>query len=202
MTRRLAPLAALVRRLRVQERAIAITEFALTAPLFLLLLMGIFDYSWQMYAKQVLQGAVAKAARDSTLEAYMKDQTALDNKVKAAVQAVFRNAELTFTRKAYDSFDEVGDPEPFKDVNRNKAYDVGECFEDINANGRWDADRARTGNGGADDIVVYSASMKVKRILPVWTMLGQSQDTTLKATTVLRNQPFAAGTDADPVRCT
>ncbi len=201
MTRRLVSIVAFGRRLRAHDRATAITEFALTAPMFLLLLMGIFDYSWQMYAKQVLQGAVAKAARDSTLEVYMKDQSALDAKVKAAVQAVFKDAEVEFSRKVYDSFDEVGDPEAFKDINKNKVYDIGECFEDINANGKWDADRARTGNGGADDIVLYAASMKVKRILPVWNMLGQPQEKTLIATTVLRNQPFAAGTDADPVKC-
>ena len=39
-----------LRRLARDDRGTAITEFALTAPLFLLILMGIFDFSWQMYA--------------------------------------------------------------------------------------------------------------------------------------------------------
>ena len=112
MTRRLTDLA---RRLRGHQRGTAITEFALTAPLFLLLLMGIFDYSWQFYARQVLQGAVAKAARDSTLEGNAASQTALDDKVRTAVKNVFGDATVTFTRQTYDSFDAVGKPEPFKD---------------------------------------------------------------------------------------
>ena len=198
MTRRFIDLA---RRLRGHQRGTAITEFALTAPLFLLLLMGVFDFSWQFYAKQVLQGAVAKAARDSTLEVNAGNQAALDTKVRSAVQMVFSNAEVTFTRKVYDSFDQVGKPEPFKDKNGNNSYDSGECFEDFNGNGSWDADRGKTGNGGADDVVLYTASMEFKRVLPVWAMLGQPQSTTLSQSTVLRNQPYRAGTDANPAKC-
>jgi len=183
------------------QRGVAAVEFALTAPLFLLLLMGAFDFSWQFYAKQVLQGAVAKAARDSTLESNAGDQAALDAKVRAEVQKVFSNATVTFTRKAYDSFDQVGKPESFKDKNGNNSYDSGECFEDYNGNGSWDADRGKAGNGGADDVVLYTASMEFKRVLPVWKMLGQSQETTLTQTTVLRNQPYRAGTDANPAKC-
>ncbi|HWT42267.1 MAG TPA: TadE/TadG family type IV pilus assembly protein [Sphingopyxis sp.] len=199
MTRRFIELA---RRLRGHQRGTAITEFALTAPLFLLLLMGIFDYSWQFYARQVLQGAVAKAARDSTLEGNAANQAVLDEKVRTAVKNVFGKATVTFTRQTYDSFDAVGKPEPFKDKNGNNQYDAGECFEDINANGSWDADRGRTGNGGADDVVLYTASMEFNRILPVWQMLGQPQKTILKQSTVLRNQPYNAGTNANPVKCT
>jgi len=199
MTRRFIELA---RRLRGHQRGTAITEFALTAPLFLLLLMGIFDYSWQFYARQVLQGAVAKAARDSTLEGNAANQAVLDEKVRTAVKNVFGKATVTFTRQTYDSFDAVGKPEPFKDKNGNNQYDAGECFEDINANGSWDADRGRAGNGGADDVVLYTASMEFNRILPVWQMLGQPQKTILKQSTVLRNQPYNAGTNANPVKCT
>ena len=197
MTRRHA----LIRRLRRNERGIAAVEFALTAPLFLLLLMGIFDFCWQMYAQQVLQGAVAKAGRDSTLERYASDQSGLDNLVRKQVLNVFVNADVSFTRKAYDSFDQVGTEERYTDSNNNGRYDAGECFDDFNKNGSWDADRGRNGNGNADDVVLYTASMKFKRVLPVWKMLGQSQETTLSSSTVLRNQPFASGVDSPQDTC-
>jgi hypothetical protein len=198
MTRRLA----FARRLRRDRRGAAILEFALTAPVFLLLLMGIFDFGWQLYARQVLQGAMSKAARDSTLEANMASQTALDARVETAVKNVFRQATVDFSRKTYDSFDAVGSPEPFVDKPPlNGKYDIGECFEDINGNGKWDADRARGGNGGADDVVLYTATMTFDRVLPVWNILGQSKTVTLTETTVLRNQPFTIGTDANPVKC-
>lgn len=197
MTRRNA----LLRRLRANERGLAMVEFALTAPLFLLILMGIFDYCWQMYAQQVLQGAVSKAGRDSTLQVNASDQSALDDAVEAQVLKVFHTAQMSFTRKAYDRFDQVAVEERYTDANDNGSYDSGECFDDFNNNGRWDADRGIEGNGGADDVVLYTASMTFDRVLPVWKMLGQPQSTTLSSSTVLRNQPFATGSDAPPDEC-
>ncbi len=184
MTRR-----SFLHRLRRSESGNAIVEFALTAPLFLLILMGIFDFSWQIYGKQVLLGAVSKAARDATLEGNALNQTALDDKVRSKVQDVFKSGQVTFVRKAYDSYSEVGDPEAFTDSNSNGQYDSGECFEDVNGNASWDADRGQAGNGGAEDVVLYTATLEISRVLPVWAMLGQSQTSKLTATTVLRNQP-------------
>lgn len=192
----------LLRRLRRNERGVAILEFALTAPVFLLILVGLFDYTWQMYANQVLQGAVAKAARSATLESNSTDQTALDNEVRKRVLVIFKEATVTFSRKSYESFDEIGDPEPYTDKNKNGKYDSGECFEDMNGNASWDPDRGKTGNGGADDVVLYTAQMKFKRILPLWKMMGFPQETTLSATTVLRNQPFSNSSSSSTVICT
>lgn len=180
----------IIRRLRRNERGTALIEFALTAPLFLLLLMGVFDYCWQMYAQQVLQGSVNEAARLSTLESFVDDQSELDGRVIERVQTVFRDSEVSFSRKAYESFDQVGKPEPLTDKNGNGTWDTGECFEDLNGTGSWEADRGANGNGGADDIILYEVSMKFERVLPVWFMLGEDRETTLVATTVLRNQPF------------
>lgn len=190
------------RALRRDNRAAAATEFALTAPLFLLVLMGVFDFSWQMYAKQVLSGAVSKVGRASTLEGNANSQTTLDADVRAKVQKVFKDSTVTFTRKAYDSYDEIGDPENYTDSNSNGRYDSGECFQDVNGNGSWDTDRGQTGNGGAEDVVVYTASMQITRVLPVWKMLGQPQNKTITATTVLRNQPYNAATSTNRVICT
>lgn len=191
----------MLRRLSRHQGGTAITEFALVAPLFLLMLMGIFDYTWQMYAKQVLQGAVSNAGRASTLESNAADQSALDAKVRTEVLKVFSNATVTFRRKAYESYDDIGKPEPFTDSNNNNRYDAGECFEDLNNNGSWDSDRGSDGNGGAEDVVLYTASMKFKRILPVWKMLGQPLETTLSATTVLRNQPYNVNTTTSKIIC-
>jgi Flp pilus assembly protein TadG len=187
MTRR----STFARRLHGNKRGVAAVELALTAPLFLIILLGVIDFSWQMYAQQVLQGAVSQAARAATLESNMADQSKFDKGVEDQVKRVFVDAVVTFDRKAYESFDQVGDPEPFTDTNKNNQYDSGECFEDYNGNGTWDSDRGRNGNGGADDVVLYTAKMEFARVLPVWKMLGQSEKTTLTSTTVLRNQPFA-----------
>ena len=190
-----------LRRFRRDQRGTALIEFALTAPVFLLLLVGVFDYCWQMYAQQVLQGAVSQAARLSTLEAYAEDQQALDAKVKSKVLSVFKDADVRVKRLAYESFDQVGKPEPLTDKNGNNVWDPGECFEDMNGTGNWESDRGTSGNGGADDVVLYQVSMKFNRVLPTWRMLGQPEETTLTSSTVLRNQPYNANASSSKVIC-
>ncbi len=191
-----------LRRLRRNEAANSVVEFALTAPLFLIILLGILDFSWQFYAKLELQGVVNAAARAATLEGNALSQTALDSEVRRKVLNVFPRGEVTFVRKAYDSYSEVGDPEAFTDGNGNGRYDSGECFEDVNGNASWDADRGQTGNGGAEDIVLYTASLKMTRVLPIWKFMGQSEQSTLVASTVLRTQPYNAATSTKQVICT
>lgn len=193
-----------LRGVRRDRRGTAITEFALTAPVFLLLLMGIFDFCWQMYTQQVLQGAVADAARLSTLEgnAAATNQTALDDIVRNKVKAVMGGADVQFTRKAYENFSGVGQQEVLEDKNANGKADKGECFDDMNGNNSWDnLDQGRNGNGGASDVVLYTATVKLNRILPVWKMLGQSEEVTLSSSTVLRNQPYRTTTSTRKKVC-
>jgi Flp pilus assembly pilin Flp len=189
---------AILRRLRRDHRAVAAVEMALAAPLFLLLLMGLFDYAWQFYARAVLHGAVAQAGRSSSLEAYVANPQALDDRVAAQVRNVYSGASVEFDRLAFDRYELVGKPEPFTDVKQgntppNGRYDVGECFEDTNGNGVWDAESGKQGGGGADDVVRYTVTMKFDRVMPVWRMLNQPQQVTLSASTILRNQPYNAG---------
>lgn len=191
----------MARGLARDKRGTAFMEFALAAPLFLMLTLGGIDYCWQLYGQQVLQGAVNIAARSSTTEGYINNTAALDIAVRNKVRTVFKNAQVDFSRRAYESFTEVGKPEPFTDKNGNNRYDSGECFEDMNGNANWDTDRGNTGNGSSDDVVVYIASMKYDRILPIWRMLGQPQEKTLYATTVLRNQPYSTNTSVSKVIC-
>lgn len=192
MSRAHAPVRRLVRRLRASERGTAFIEFAFTAPVFLLVLLGIFDYCWQMYAQQVLQGVVAKAGRDATLEGFAADQSALDARVEAQVQKVFASATVTFNRRVFDDYSDI---RPLRWVDSN-----GNGIQDPSPDDCWE-DGGRQGNGGADDVVQYTVSMRFDRVLPVWRMLGQPQHTTLSSTTLLRNQPFAAGGEVEPEIC-
>ena len=183
-----------------EKKAATAVEMALLAPLFLMLLMGLFDYTWQYYAKAVLDGAVAQAGRASSLEAYIEDPSALDARVEAQVRNVYSNASVGFNRLAFDRYELIGKPEPFTDAKQgnqapNGVYDLGECFEDTNGNGVWDAISGMSGSGGADDVVLYTVTMRFDRVMPVWRMLNQPQQVMLTATTTLRNQPYNAGGD-------
>ena len=145
-----------------------------------------------MYAQQVLQGVVAKAGRDATLEGSAADQSALDDAVEAEVKKVFANAAVTFNRRVFDDYSDI---RPLRWVDSN-----GNGIQDASPDDCWE-DGGRQGNGGADDVVQYTVSMRFDRVLPLWRMLGQSQYATLSSTTLLRNQPFAAGGEVEPEIC-
>ncbi len=198
MIRRLRPL---LTRMFGEDRATAAIEFALTAPVFLLVLMGIFDFGMQLYAKSVLSGAVNRAARDAALEGNNASQVAIDGAVTTNVRTVFQDATLTYTRRSYDDFSGVSKPEPLTDANSNGTRDPGECFTDVNGNGSWDTDRGNDGQGGGDEVVLYTAQMQFARLFPAWKMLGQPQVATIRATTVLRNQPFNTNSVNSTVIC-
>jgi Flp pilus assembly protein TadG len=186
--------------LRADESGATIIEFGIVAPVMLLMLMGFFDLAHTSYARSVLQGAMQMAARNSTLESgtATASQASIDSYVQNQVKTVVgSSAVFTATRKSYTDFSSVSSAERYIDANGNGKYDVGECFEDVNGNGSWDADMGKSGQGGADDAVLYTMSVSYNRLFPMATMLGWSAKQTISASTVLRNQPY--GSQATPV---
>ena len=187
MSHRKRPFAALAG----DARGATLPEFGFVLPIFLLLLFGIFDVGQQIYVQSVLQGAIQDAARDSGLESGADQMSAIDQIVKDQMKPVaITNPSYTIKRENYSNFNDVGQPEDFVDKNHNDQYDEGECFTDENGNGIWDDDLGKNGLGGANDVVLYIITLSYDRIFPLWRMLGQSQRTTIEASTTLRNQPF------------
>jgi hypothetical protein len=170
----------------------ALIEFALTAPVALLMAMGLCDLAYQLYMQSVLSGLVQKAGRDATIQ--NANTSTLDATVLTQMQAVNRNAVYAAgypSRQSYAQFGYIS-PEPFIDGNRNGVRDSGECFTDINGNGSWDANPGITGNGGASDTVVYTAAVTYPHLFPLTVWLGWSARVTISATTILKNQPYTA----------
>jgi len=185
-----------MRRLRFlgrDTRGATIVEFAIVAPVMMILLMGICDLSYQIYAQSILNGAMQKAARDSGIQGGSESTAAIDAKVTAMVKNIAANATITFSRKNYDSFSVIK-PEPFTDSNGNGVRDTGECFTDINGNGSWDADPGISGQGGANDVTAYTATVTYPRLFPVAGLFGWPSTQTVTASTLLKNQPYSAQT--------
>ncbi|MFC0589202.1 TadE/TadG family type IV pilus assembly protein [Novosphingobium aquiterrae] len=180
-----------LRRLGQDRQGVTIVEFALVAPALMVLLLGIFDLGYNVYTNEMLQGAIQRAARGSTIEGAEAKQASFDAIVTGEVHTVAANAVLTFDRKSYASFSRVARPEDYSDGNANSICDNGEPFEDANGNGKWDIDPGAAGFGGARDAVLYTVTVKYPRLVPIAAWLpGQNKDFTLKSTTVLRNQPY------------
>ncbi|MEB3414864.1 TadE/TadG family type IV pilus assembly protein [Alteriqipengyuania sp. WL0013] len=170
------------------ETGATIVEFALVLPVLALVLIGIFDVGFNMYAGAVLRGVMNEAGRDSTIEAATTGS--IDKQVRDAVQDIVPGATVTFTRRAYSSFTDVKRAEDYTDVNGDGTCNNGEPFEDANTNGVYDTDRGIDGQGGARDAVLYTATMSYKRMFPLAGFAGVSDTYELSSATVLRNQPY------------
>lgn len=184
---------ALIAKLKRSERGATLVEFAAVFPIFTVMLLGGFDIAYQQYAQSVLDGEVAKAGRDSALETGSAGatQTAIDTKVREAVQSVTPNATVNFTRKSFSSYSRVASPgEPFIDGNANGTCDNGESYEDSNRDGDRDAEGSVTGFSGAKDAIVYTATASYPRIFPMATLVGWNSNVTISSATMLKIQPF------------
>jgi Flp pilus assembly protein TadG len=176
--------------LACDSRGVAAIEFALLSPVLLLALMGAFDTGYDMYTASLLEGAIQKAARDTTLEKASLKTAAIDDTVTKTVRNLAPAATLTFSRAAYHSFSAIGKPEDFTDTNGNGRCDRNEPYEDVNDNSRWDTDRGDDDIGGARDAVLYTVTVTYPRPFAVASLLGWPSTYTMTAKTVLANQPW------------
>lgn len=176
------------RRLHSDRRGAAVVEFALIAPALLMTVFGLFDLGYNIYTAELLEGAIQKAARNSGIES--ANSATLDGRVAAQVKNIAPRATLTFKRTSYASFSDIGRPEDFTDVNGDGHCNNGEPFEDANANGAWDADQGKSGQGGSRDAVLYEVQVTYPRPFPVMAIFGMSPNYSLTSRTVLRNQPY------------
>lgn len=176
------------RCLQQDESGATIVEFALVAPVLLVLLLGMFDVGHNLYAISVLQGSIQEAARDATIEGASVHE--LDAKVESAVKNIVPNAVVKFDRKAYSNFSGTRMGEDFTDLNDDGLCNDGEPFEDVNGNKTWDADRGTAGSGGARDAVLYTVGVEYPRAFPVAGLIGLPENNTLSVVTALRNQPW------------
>jgi hypothetical protein len=103
-----------------------------------------------------------------------------------------QGATIEFERLSHFDFSDINEPEEYTDANNDGVCNNGEVFADANDNGRWDPQRGKVGTGGARDAVLFTAVVTYPRLFPMYELIGMPNDVTLRATTVLRNQPFAA----------
>lgn len=203
MPRRLLPRGA-VRRLGTDRRGVTIVEFAIVAPVLMLIIMGLFDMAHTQYTSSVLHGALQKAGRDLTLESGFSSQTTIDNRTRAQIAAVMPNdAQVTFVKDSYFNFSDVKNPEQILGDDPAGVAGHGLCegfkserYIDVNENNTYDLDRGKDGIGGARDVVLYTANVSYPRIFPMASMIGLPQTVRLSASTVLRNQPYDEQNDS------
>ncbi len=192
-----------MRRLLHDRRGATLVEFALVAPVMLLLILGLCDLCYQAYARAMLTGAIQAAARRATLEGNSSEAATatLDTAIVEQMRLIGHDLRWRSSRKNYRKYGDIR-AEPFDDSNGNGRYDVGECYSDVNDNRQWDTDPGVAGQGGANDVTVYTIDIIYPRIFPVAGMMGLPNEQTISASTVLKNQPYGQQPVSTPsVRC-
>lgn len=176
------------------KRGVTAVEFALLAMPLFVLIMGSIELGVQMFAKAQLEGVLRQAARMAVTgdeAANGVDGKKIDDFVKASAPLV-KGATVDIVKEYYDHFDQVRKPEKKDSDRTSPPY----CFEDINANKRWDENPSRTGLGGADDIISYKVTVEYPALFPLVTnVVTKNGKVTLTSQTIVRNEPFGGATD-------
>lgn len=183
-------------RVRRAEAGVAAVEFAILAPVFLGLLMIVFEFGFAFYARAILQGAVEEASRSASLENTQWSQISarVNSQVRTVIPTGNAQTDISFQFDPvyYANYAEIAVPEDFEDNNNNNAWDSDECFVDRNGNRTYDTDVGLSGRGGAQDVVMINATLSYVRPFPLWGLFGFDQRQTIRVSSYLRNQPFSA----------
>ena len=179
------------RRFLKARRGVSALEFALVAPAFFILLIGVFDLSILFFLMLTLENATLDAARFGSTGAVPEDVTrdeGIRQIVHGATMGLLDDKNLDIQMLVYDSYEDVAAAEWLVDINGNGEHDSGETFYDVNGNGIWDGDTGVTGSGAPDEIVVYRVSAQYRLMTPLMDdLIGAIP---IRSAAPIRNEPF------------
>ncbi|MEH6404792.1 MAG: TadE family protein [Sneathiella sp.] len=179
-------------------------ELALLMPVIMLVIFGMIELSIGMFVNTVVEGGLRDASRigltGQDTGAVSREQTMVNIVNEASLGLVDAEAG-DVDSLIYPSFEDVGMPEPFTDINGDGIfteisftfdgilYPDGEPFSDINGNATWDEDMGETGLGEPGDIVMYTLTYN-------WNLLSGNIIPVLDgvipmtASMIVQNEPF------------
>lgn len=187
----------LLNRFRRSERGTAVVEFALVAPPLFLLVIGMFEVAMLMFINVSVEGGLKEAARWGITgqEPADEDVSREDQIVRIIENNTFGLIELTSADvgvKAYDSFSDVGKPEPFVDGTPfNGIRDEGETYTDVNGDGEYSEDQGKIGAGQFGEVVQYTVHYVWGLMTPYLSdLMGQDGVIHMSASVVVQNEPY------------
>lgn len=183
-----------LRRLwRAREGASAL-EFAILAPVFILLMLGITEFAIIMLVSNIMENATSissRLGRTGYNEAALSREATIRAQVERKAGVFLDPARLTIDAKSYSQFNQIGDAEPWNDSNHNGIAEAGE-YTDINGNGVYDTDMGMAGYGGAEDVVVYTVRYPWPVMTPIMReLVGDANgEFIITAHAVVKNEPY------------
>lgn len=184
-----------LRQLRRACEGIAALEFALAFPIVFTLVMGVIEVAMTLFVSSLMEGGLREAARfgiTGTAPASGTREQAIINIVNDRLMGFATITSSNVKTKVYQCLSQVAKPEPLIiDANSNGKYDPGDTYTDINGNGQWDADMAKSGAGDSGEIVVYELTLDWEILNPFLApIFGNNGVLPLKASIAVRNEPW------------
>lgn len=175
----------------IGDRGGTVVEFGACVSLLMLLLCAAVEFGVMFLVDSSLESAVLTASRFG-ITGSSGQGTSREDAILAIIAdrtlGLVDMSKAVVTTKVYNSFQDIGQPEPFTDRNGNGTYDAGETYSDLNGNGKWDADMGAAGLGGAGDVVVYNVRYPWMALTPL--MAPFVGGATLSAAVAVRNEPW------------
>lgn len=188
-----------LRSLPGDRRGLSAVEFAMLAPVMILLTAGTIEAAHLATVQVTLEGAVSEAARSAiaTLELPEAErELAMRTHInrRMAFFPIQDGGQLVISTTVYRTFGSTY-PEAFQDANSNGVYDTGETFDDRNRNNARDVAAPVTGTmGDIGDVVSYTATFPSALYFDfLASMFGAQPGFPVKASVVVRNEPVRRG---------
>jgi Flp pilus assembly protein TadG len=188
------PVRRVLGRLWRQQQGAAAAEFALISLLLVTMSIGVIELAAVMIVNVLVEGGLREASRAGITGYTPVGQSRQDmilDMIQRHTLGLVTPSTATIDIRVYPSFAQVGQPEPFADVNGNGTWDTDEDFNDVNGNGSWDPDMGTAGLGGPGDVVHYRMAydwrLLTGLLVPALSATGQIR---LSATVVVRNEPY------------
>lgn len=182
------------RKLADDQSGTSVMEFGLLTTVFIGFLIGCMDVGQMAYTQAILNGAVQEAGRASSLES--GNTTAVDARVQLLVSRSAPGVTVETSRLSYFDFNDIKRAESWGDSDGNGTCDNDENYVDENANGTWDEDVGRSGNGSANDVVMYEVTANFSPLFPNPFFNTENGMRSVSSSTIKKNQPFARQRDS------
>jgi Flp pilus assembly protein TadG len=173
------------------DRGATALEFALILPALLLFIVGSIETAIILFIGSSIESAVLESSRYGITgtEIGMSRQDRIMKIVEDRTYGLLDMNSVDMETLVYDSFEDIGKPEPLTDENGNGSWDDGEAFIDVNGNGIWDEDMGAAGIGGGGAVVVYRLTYPWGVVTPILQqVLGGT--VTHVSSIALKNEPF------------
>lgn len=192
-------MAILGRFLRNKQGATAI-EFALLAPIMFALMLVIIEVGLLAYTSVALESVVTQAGREASIGTPETAGTTrsefVTNLIKKNASSLIGNEALRIDSHVIVVTDNAQEPtdEVFDICLDPYGVGIPDCagaFEDVNGNGQYDGREFLDDFGGSTEVVQINVALPWRANFGiVRSIVGENGFTVLRASTIVKNEPF------------